>query len=122
MLALVLGMVGQHEEALSAAKLAVDREPNSFLTWRNLGLVFRWNKECGDAISAFERALNISAGNHWDLAEMATTYAVSGRTQEAEAIFSDLKERLRERHVEYSWLRMLLGALDKMDEAYQCAY
>ena len=119
MLALVLGLAGQHEEALSAAKLAVDREPNSFLNWRNLGVVFRWNKAHGDAIPACERALNVAAGHHWALAEMAISYAVGGRTKEAETICSELIEKARERHVEYSWLGMLLGALDRKDEAFQ---
>jgi serine/threonine-protein kinase len=119
MLALVLGMAGQYEDALSAAKMSVDREPYSFLTWRNLSLVYRWNRRHADAVSAAEKALTVAGRHHWALGDLGFSYAGSGRVQEAEAICSELIERARVRGVERSALAMLVGALDRTDEAFK---
>ena len=119
MLALVLGMAGHHEEAVSAAKLAVEREPNSYLTWRVLGVVLRWKGDHADAIGAFESALHVVPGHHWALHDIGLSYAATGRARDAEAICSQLIERAGDRHVECAVSGILLGALHRMDDAFQ---
>ncbi|MGD8726885.1 MAG: hypothetical protein PVH40_04520, partial [Gemmatimonadales bacterium] len=100
-------------------KLAVEREPNSYLTWRSLGVVLRWKGDHTDAIAAFERALHVVPGHHWALHDIGLSHVATGGIRDAEAICSQLVERAGNHRVECAVSGILLGALHRVDEAFQ---
>jgi TolB-like protein/Flp pilus assembly protein TadD len=58
---LALSVLGRHEEALAAARRALQLDPLSVIINQNMGQVLRWAGEYDAAISQYERTLELSS-------------------------------------------------------------
>ena len=91
-LSMGLEQVGQREEAVRRARIAVDQDPESFISRLQLGNACQWNGQYADALAAYEPLWTRSA-HPWLAMEMVPTYAKTGRDQEARSIYQALLER-----------------------------
>lgn len=62
--AMTLVTKGKRKTAIKILRVLVEREPSNDGTWQQLGIAYRLVKKYGDAIHAFEKALQLTHGNH----------------------------------------------------------
>jgi tetratricopeptide (TPR) repeat protein len=81
--------VGKFEEALEAASDAVERDANSFMAHRALGLSHLGMENYDEAIKSLEEAAALSNRHPWLLFELMGAYTQAGRREEALAIMDE---------------------------------
>jgi len=102
------------------------RDPNYADTYWSLGLVYEQKRMLGEAISAFQRAVELSrssefaAGKPEMLAALAHVYAQSGKQGEARSILNQLKQvSTSEHYVSPYAVSLIYIALNDKDSAFQ---
>jgi tetratricopeptide (TPR) repeat protein len=81
--------VGKFDEALEAASDAVERDANSFMAHRALGLSHLGMENYDEAIKSLEEAAALSNRHPWLLFELMGAYTQAGRRDEALAIMDE---------------------------------
>jgi class 3 adenylate cyclase/TolB-like protein len=80
---------GKPEEALLSAKQAVDRDANSFMAKRALGLSYLSLGHEKDALKALKEATQLSNRHPWMLFDLMGAYATAANNEEAQAIMDE---------------------------------
>jgi TolB-like protein/tetratricopeptide (TPR) repeat protein len=80
---------GKFDEAMNAARLALNKEPSSFMAHRALGLSFIGMERYDEAVEALEKAASLSNRHQWVLFELMGTYMLAGKIEEAHAIMDE---------------------------------
>ena len=114
------------DRALEEFRKTKEMDPNFYWTHLGLGRVFITKKMYTDAISAFERATELSGTNSMVLSELGHAYAVAGRRRDANRILAKLKELSRQRYISaydvglvYVGLGQKEVAMDWFEKAYR---
>jgi serine/threonine-protein kinase len=84
---------GLHEQALEWYRRAIEIDPAFALAHYNAGWALQRLGRFDEAIVAYERAVELSGSSPFMRAFLATAYAESGRTEEAQRILDDLLAR-----------------------------
>jgi DNA-binding winged helix-turn-helix (wHTH) protein/tetratricopeptide (TPR) repeat protein len=101
----------QYDEALCTARMALERDPNSAVSWRNLGFSLEANGDLDGAIAAYLKAEKLGAGH------LGRAYALAGRTVEAEIMLAALEKRYQEVGVAQVDIAMVHTGLGEIDRA-----
>ena len=80
---------GKFEEALAAARKAGDRDPNSFMAQRALGLSYLGLGHEKEALETLNTAAQLSNRHPWLLFDLIGTYATMANNEEAQAIMEE---------------------------------
>ncbi len=80
---------GQFQEALKVAQKAVERDPQSFMARRAVGLSHLGLEEYDLAIEALLAASRLSNRHSWLLFELMGAYMIGGRYEEGRSIFEE---------------------------------
>lgn len=90
---------GKHEEAVLASRRAIELDSESFFPRFVLQYVLHASRQLEESIAAAELALAISGRHPWPMAILAVTLADSGKTGDADAVYSEMRARARRQYV-----------------------
>jgi len=120
----ILYLSGRNDEAIAQCTKILNLDPNSFPARRYLGLAYEQKGMYAQAIDEFQKGVKIS-GSPLVLALLGHAYAVSGKTQEARQVLSDLHDLSEARELEarryvspYTVAAIYAGLGDK-DQAFK---
>jgi TolB-like protein/DNA-binding winged helix-turn-helix (wHTH) protein/Tfp pilus assembly protein PilF len=105
------------ERALEEFQKTKDMDPNFYWPHLGLGRVYVAKKMYTDAISAFERATELSGSNSMVLSELGHAYAVGGRKRDAYRILAKLEESSRQRYISAYDIGLVYVGLGQQEEA-----
>jgi TolB-like protein/Tfp pilus assembly protein PilF len=108
----------EHDAAIDQVRKALDLEPNFALGHYDLGCVLTLKKRYPEAIAEFETAIRLGgrANNH--LGMLGWAHGLSGNTQAAGALLSEMKDRSRQGYVSAYWIAAICAGLNQADEAF----
>jgi len=109
----------QYDEAVEQLLRTAELDPNYPMTWWILGLVYRETARYDLAISAGEKAVNLSGGSPLMRAALAQTFATAGTAQEAIQILDDLQKLAKERYVASHFFAGIYVGLGEHDRALE---
>ncbi len=109
------------DETLATARLAVDRDPESFVARWTLGVVEAEMERYEEAIATLEHAAAMSARHPYGLVSLAHASARWGKPQAAEALLRELTERAGHSYVPAAQLMGPAEATGQRDLAIQYA-
>jgi tetratricopeptide (TPR) repeat protein len=124
-----LGYVDILERRFSDAERAyrdlIDFEPLFYKGWTSLGRSLFFQGRYDEAIDAFLRGRALSGDLPTLLAALAQTYALAGRIDNAQTVFSELERMAEERYVPkacYAVVHLGFGDIDKAIDLLKEAY
>jgi len=106
----------QHDKAIDYYKKAIASEPDSFRMRMDLGGVYLQAERYEDATEEFQQVLTLSGPSVYPLARLGYSYALWGKTAEAERILGQLKKEHRPGYVSYA-IAEICEALGRKEEA-----
>ena len=95
----ILKFSGRYDEAIEQLRKTLEMDPNFAAAHWTLGLCYEEKKMYPDAIAEFQKAIALSGGNLSWKANLAHTYAVAGRKDEAVQILNELKDESKHHFV-----------------------
>ena len=107
---LTCGNAGRHREAVEACQRAVEIDPESFVAQMLLQLVLHMHGKLEESVVAGESALAMSGRLAWSMTFLASTYAKWGKTEEADALYSEMLARARRQYVPPAQLALAAAA------------
>lgn len=117
---------GRFDESIKHLQATIPRDPNYGDTYWSLGLAFEQKRMYAEAISAFQRAVDLSKspdgseGKPEMLAVLAHAYAMAGKQTEAKAILDQLKKVASPQHYVSPYaVSLIYVALNEKDSAFQ---
>ena len=121
MLAWCLATAGRHDEAVAAGRLAVERDPESFVSYWALGSCLTLAEQYEEAVATLTRAALISNRNPTALDAMAYAYSRWDKQEAAEALRLELNERAEREYVASARLMSVAEAAGDREAAIQHA-
>jgi TolB-like protein/DNA-binding winged helix-turn-helix (wHTH) protein/Flp pilus assembly protein TadD len=114
-----------YESLVEASRRGVASYPNEWVEHHNLGVGYEGTGRLLEAISEYQKAIEISNGDHDATASLAHAFAVIGRRAEAEKILHDFERKTKTAYVAPYMIATIyagLGAKDKAFEFLERAY
>lgn len=108
----------QFDRAIAHLVALLEQEPRFSPALFNLGRAYVQEGMYGEAIAAFEKALQFS-GNREGRAALAHAYALAGRTEEARSILRELKENGEGRYLASPMIARIYLGLGEKDKAFE---
>jgi eukaryotic-like serine/threonine-protein kinase len=112
-------MARQYDEAIEQLLRTVELDPNYPVTYWILGLVYRTTGRYELAITAGEKAANLSGGSPLMRAALAHTYGKSGKAKEALQVLEDLTLLANQKYVAPHFLAGIHIGLEENDRAME---
>jgi len=116
----------RYDESISRLQATMPRDPNYADTYWSLGLAYEQKRMHGEAIAAFQRAVELSRSSEFAegkpemLAALAYAYAQAGKPGEARTILNQLKKTSTlEHYVSPYAVSLIYIALNDKDSAFQ---
>ena len=108
---------GNHLRAVQSAQRAVELDSESFLARWSLQTAYYRSGHFDQAVAAAQTALAMSGRHPWAMAILAVTLADWGKTNEAESVYSELRNRALREFVQPSTLALAACAANQRDQA-----
>jgi TolB-like protein/DNA-binding winged helix-turn-helix (wHTH) protein/Tfp pilus assembly protein PilF len=89
----ILLVAHRNDEAMKQSRRTIDMDPNFAIAHYELGQAFVQKRSYNEAIAEFHKAIELSGGSIPCRSNLAYTYAVSNKRNEAVKILNDLKTR-----------------------------
>jgi Flp pilus assembly protein TadD len=116
-LAACLHTAGRLDEAIETARLAVERDPESFIAHWMLGVSLGTAGRFEEAVSTLEAAAGTSGRPTLAITSLAGVLAQSGKPSEASALYYELVERSSHTYVPLPHLALTAEAGGHREEA-----
>jgi tetratricopeptide (TPR) repeat protein len=97
----------------------VASDPNDWLEHYYLGAGYEASGRAADAISEYQRAVELSNGDQDATAALAHVYAATGRRMEAEKILRDLLAKSKTAYVSPYMLATIYAGLGNKEQAFE---
>jgi TolB-like protein/Tfp pilus assembly protein PilF len=107
-----------YQQLIDASRKAVTSYPNEWTNHLSLAIGYEATGQRADAMSEYEKAVQLSGGNPDAIAFLAHAYAQVGRTAEAEKILADLTQKAKTSYVSPYLIATIYGGLHKNDQAF----
>lgn len=118
---LTCGNGDRHREAVEACQRAVELDSESFVAQMLLQLVLHIHGNLEESVVAGESALAMSGRLAWSMAFLAVTYGKWGKTEEADALYSEMLARARRQYVPPALLALAAAAATRESDALRHA-
>jgi TolB-like protein/DNA-binding winged helix-turn-helix (wHTH) protein len=92
--------------------------PNEWINHRELGIGYEATGRRGEAITEYQKAVQLSEGNLDATAFLAHAYAEAGRRDEAEKILARLQQKSKTAHVSPYFMATIYAGLHDNDRAF----
>ena len=109
---------GELYAAIEEAKKVLELEPNFPGSYWAVGIVYRKQGRYEEAITELEKAVALSEGWSFPLAQLGACYAVAGKRDRARAILKELEEKYGRREALGQNVAGLYAALGVKDQAF----
>ncbi len=113
----ILYWARRYDQAIEEYHNALAVDPNFFRTYSLLGEAYVQKGAYDEAIAAFKKAIDLGEGAQVK-ADLAYTYAVSGRTREARKILAELTDRSRRTYAPPLEVAIAYVGLGDHDQAF----
>ncbi len=108
----------QYDRVIEHVETLLELKPRFFPALFNLGRAYIQKEMHGEAIAAFEKAMQFS-GNREGRAALAQAYALAGRNGEARSILKELQENSVGRYVASPMIARIYLGLGEFDRAFE---
>ena len=109
----------QYDRAIAQCRKAILMDPTFNGARIFLGRALEQSGARAEAITEFQKALELSDGNSNELAALGHAYALAGKRDEAMKILTELKERSKQTYVQPGWIAVIHIALGMNDQAFE---
>ncbi len=110
----------QHDMAIEELHKAIELNPASYVSHWYLVSAYVQKAMYSEAVMEAQKALDLTGGQLPVLkAVLGYAYAMAGRRDEAENILNEVVKISEQRHIPHTWIAMIFGGLDRMDEAFE---
>jgi serine/threonine protein kinase/tetratricopeptide (TPR) repeat protein len=113
----ILGMLGRLDEAMVVVDELIAGHPDFYLAYERKGEIYIRMGRLDEAITAYERAAEISGGQVRQRASLAAVYATFGSADDARAILADLTSALEDQYVAPIWFATIHARLGETEQA-----
>ena len=103
---------------VETSRKGVASNPGEWVEHYNLGVGYEGTGKLSEAISEYQKAVEISNGDQDAIASLAHTYAVIGRRAEAEKILRELERKSKTAYVSPYILATIYAGLSNKDRAF----
>ena len=107
------------DEAIDQCRRVLEVDSRFGRAQEELGRVYEQQEKFADAITAFEKAVEISKGDPVALASLGHAYASSRRPKQARAVLAELRQLQKTRYVSPYALAVLCVGLGQDEETFE---
>src|SRR5437016_9737834 len=118
----ILLVAHSYDQAIEQSRKTVDMDPNFAIAHYELGQALVQKHSYNEAIVEFQEAIELSGGSIPCTSNLAYTYAVSNKRNEAVKILNDLKTRSTRNPSEIALMYVGLGEKDQATKWLEKAY
>lgn len=114
--AFTLGLAESKADAISYARLALERDPESYIAGWVLQLCLLWDSQFAESVAAGETALALSGRHSWALAGLVAAHAEWGKAKEARALYDEFRARAQQQYMSPvigAWVSASVGEDDE---------
>jgi tetratricopeptide (TPR) repeat protein len=108
-----------YQSLVEASRMGVVSYPNEWVEHNSLGVGYEGTGKLLEAISEYQKAIEMSNGNLDPTAALAHAYAVIGRRAEAEKILRDLERKSKSGYVSPYIMATVYAGLGEKDKAFE---
>jgi TolB-like protein/Flp pilus assembly protein TadD len=108
-----------YKSLVEASRRAVVSNPNEWVEHYNLGVGYEGTGKLLEAISEYQKAVEMSNGDQDATASLAHAYAAIGRRAEAGKILRDLKQKSKSVYVSPYVIATIYAGLGEKDKAFE---
>ncbi len=108
-----------YQSLVEASRRGVVSSPNEWTEHYNLGVGYEGTGKLLEAISEYQKAIEISNGDHDATASLAHAFAAIGRKAEAEKILHDLERKSKSGYVSPYMIATIYAGLGDKDRAFE---
>ncbi|MCI0420930.1 MAG: tetratricopeptide repeat protein, partial [Acidobacteria bacterium] len=105
------------DETIRHSEKALEMDPDFVPAHWFLGWGYVQKRMFAQAVATFEKAVSLSGGNSWMLADLGHAYAVSGRKAKAREIVHQLEMKSRQQYVSPYELALVYVGLNEKERA-----
>jgi len=109
----ILYLARRYDDAICEARRALEHDPNSAWSWRNLGFSCEAKGDFDGAIAAYLKADKLGVGH------LGRAYALAGHTDRAEILLAAVEKRYQESGVAQVDIAMVQTGLGRVDRAIE---
>src|SRR3989442_1661400 len=113
------GPAGDCQSLVEASRRGMVSSPNEWTEHYNLGVGYEGTGKLLEAISEYQKAIEISNGDHDATASLAHAFAVIGRRAEAEKILHDFERKSKSGYVSPYRMATIYAGLGERDKAFE---
>jgi len=107
----------QYDKAIEQYRKTLDLNPDFPLTYCTLGMAYVQKKSYKEALAEFNKAKALPGSPAFAVANIAGTYALSGRRTEARRLLAELRKAASQQYVPAIYVAAVYAALDENDQA-----
>jgi tetratricopeptide (TPR) repeat protein len=107
-----------YQSLVEASRRGVVSSPNEWTEHYNLGVGYEGTGKPLEAISEYQRAIELSNGDHDATASLAHAFAAIGRRAEAEKILHDFERKSKSGYVSPYMIATIYAGLGEKDKAF----
>jgi tetratricopeptide (TPR) repeat protein len=107
-----------YESLVEASRRGVTSYPNEWVEHKYLGVGYEGTGKILEAASEYQKAVEMSNGDHDATASLAHAFAVIGRKAEAEKILHDFERKSKSGYVSPYMIATIYAALGDKDRAF----
>ena len=108
-----------YQSLVEASRKGVVSYPNEWTEHYNLGVGYEGTGKLLEAISEYQKAIEVSNGDQDPTASLAHAFAVIGRRAEAEKILRDLEQKSKSAYVSPYMIATIYAGLGEKDKAFE---
>jgi TolB-like protein/DNA-binding winged helix-turn-helix (wHTH) protein/Flp pilus assembly protein TadD len=108
-----------YQALTEASRKGLTSNPNEWTEHANLGIGYEGTGKLPEAISEYQKAVEMSNGDYDATASLAHAYAVIGRRSEAKKILRDLEQKSQSGYVSPYVMATIYSALGEKDRAFE---
>jgi tetratricopeptide (TPR) repeat protein len=103
---------------VESGQRGIASNPNEWVEHQNLGIGLEGTGRLAEAISQYQKAIELSNGDQDASAFLAHAYAVTGRRAEAEKILHDLEHRSKDNQASHYIVATVYASLGEKEKAF----
>jgi tetratricopeptide (TPR) repeat protein len=108
-----------YQSLVQAGRMGVASYPKEWVEHYTLGVGYEGTGKLLEAISEYQKAIEISNGDHDATASLAHAFAVIGRRAEAEKILHDFERKSKSAYVSPYMMATIYAGLGDKDKAFE---
>jgi serine/threonine-protein kinase len=108
-----------YDETIRQCRKIIDADANNIAAHYNLGMAYEEKSMFEEAIVEFQKARQLDPDGPAPRAYLGHAFAVSGRRSEAYRLIDDLKEQLKQGHIDAELIAEVYAGLGEKDQAFE---